>query len=325
MKILITGAAGFLGSAFSHWLLENTEHEVIGVDNMSGGYTDNLPQHKRFKFAFLDVRNGEETDLLFSRHKPNVVYHLAAYASEGRANHIRNFIHSNNTVGTLNVINACVNHDCKLIFTSSVAVYSGKPPFHEDIMPNPIDEYGLSKWCSEKSIEIAGEEQGLEWCIIRPRNVFGIRQNIFDPSRNLLGIFCYNAINDLPLCIFGNGSHTRSFTYIDDILEPMYNARKYEKQIFNLGSRYVYSIKQAQQIFSWVSEFESVIHLRERPEVADAYCLTDKSEQLLGFKEKTSFYEGVDKMWKWAVGLPMKERVTPPKLEVTKNAHSSLR
>jgi len=81
---------------------------------------------------------------------------MAAYASEGRSNHIRTFIHQNNTIGTSNIINACVNYNCKLVFLSSVAVYSGTPPFNEETIPNPIDEYGLSKLMSEKSIQIAG-------------------------------------------------------------------------------------------------------------------------------------------------------------------------
>ncbi len=257
--------------------------------------------------------------------KPNIVFHCAAYASEGRANHIRRFIHYNNTLGTLNVINACVNNNCKLVFTSSVAVYSGNAPFDEKRTPMPIDEYGLSKLMSEKSIEIAGHEQGLEWCVIRPRNVYGIRQSLWDRTRNLFGIWCYNALNNLPLVIFGDGENKRSFTYIDDIIKPLWNAHKVSKQIINLGSEKVYTINQVAEIFSEITGYRNIIHTEPRPEVGEAFCSIEKSKLLLGFEDKTDIYNGLERMWEWAKQQPKRELQIPPKLEVTINAHSSLK
>lgn len=322
--ILISGCAGFIGGAFCNWLIDNTEHTIIGIDNLSTGYYDNIPVNERFHFYFLSMSDENSINELFKYYKPSVCYHLAAYASEGRSNYIRLFIHQNNTAGTANIINLCVNHNCKLIFTGSVAVYSGQPPFTENTIPNPIDEYGLSKWTSEKSIQIAGEQQGLDWCIIRPRNVYGERQSLWDSTRNLFGIFCFNALNNKPLTIFGDGENKRSFTYIGDILNPLYKAIDISNEIINLGSANAYTIKRAAEIFSEVTGYKNIIHTEPRHEVKEAYCYTFKSQQLLAFEDFTGLHEGLKKMWQWAQEQPQRNIQKPPKLEITKNLHSSI-
>ena len=322
--ILVTGASGFIGGNFCKWLLQNTDHKIVGVDDLSGSVTEeNFPNDSRCSFVKINI-NQENFDNVFSIFKPDVCYHMAAYASEGRSNHIRRFIHHNNTVGSMNVINCCINHNCKLIFTSSVAIYSGTPPFTEKTIPNPIDEYALSKWTTEKSIQIAGEVNGLDWCIVRPRNVYGVGQSLLDPSRNLFGIFCYNARKGLPLNIFGSGENKRTFTYIDDLMHPLYSAMFWTKEVFNIGSAIPYSIKEATEIFMDVSEYQNYVHTEAREEVPDAICSIEKSVSCLDFVDKTSLREGLEKMWAWAKYRRIGERLTPPQLEVTKNAHISL-
>lgn len=324
--IVVTGSMGFIGSNFCHWLIDNTDHIVIGIDNNSTGYSNNPPPYSsRFVQFIEDVTNQKSIDVIFESNNPFVCFHFAAYAAEGRSNNIRSFIHHNNTVGTANIINACVKHKCKLVFTSSVAVYSGNPPFSEQTIPAPIDEYGLSKYTSELSIKIAGELQRLDWCIIRPRNVYGEKQSIWDEARNLFGIFCYNALHNLPLTVFGDGKNKRCFTYIGDILEPIYNAIKFDKQIINLGSEKPYSINEAAQVFSEVSGYYNIIHTEPRHEVGEAVCLVNKSKQLLGFEEKTSLYEGLKKMWIWAKEQPDRPKQIPPKLEIETYKHSSVK
>jgi UDP-glucose 4-epimerase len=323
MKILITGADGFIGSHLVQYCLQQG-HEVLGLDKQ---WMNDHP--------FLDNKNWEPSTcnivrddgflgMIFSRFKPDVCFHLAAYASEGRSNHIRSFIHSNNTVGTANVINACVNHKCKLIFTSSVAIYSGDPPFSEEELPNPVDEYGLSKYMSERSIMIAGEHQGLNWNIIRPRNVYGPSQNIFDRSRNLFGIWCYNALNGLPLTIFGDGSNRRAFTYIDDLIPPLYRAMDINQEIVNLGSDVSFSIKEAAEVFTRVTGYNAIEYVEPRPEVPVALCTASKSYRLLGWSTNTSLVDGISKMWEWVQTVPMRSLDKMPDLEVSENAHSSL-
>lgn len=323
IRVLITGVAGFIGSNFCKWLLNNTEYDIIGVDNLSGGFIENLPESRRFVFYKLDVGTDEFSNI-FSLYKPIVCFHLAAYASEGRSNHIRKFIHHNNTVASMNVINCCINNECKLVFASSVAVYSGVPPYSEEITPNPIDEYGLSKWMVEHSIVIAGKNSDLDWAIVRPRNVYGVNQSLIDPSRNLFGIFCYNAIKLLPLTIFGDGNNRRSFTYIDDLMFPLYNAMFYNKEIFNIGSAISYSINEATQIFSEVTGYYNHIYTEAREEVQEAICTIDKSVEKLHYEDNTTLYDGLKKMWEWAKSKEIGDRQIPPPLEITKNIHPSL-
>lgn len=323
MTILITGVAGFIGSRFAKWVLEKHPYvKIIGIDDLSGGFRENVPDGVEFIW-------GEEMytalNYFVGRHrKIDVIYHFAAYASEGRSNHIREFINENNTLTTLQVINFCVNQDIKLVFASSVAVYSGKPPFSEETPPCPIDEYGLSKYMSEQSIKIAGKTQGLKWTIVRPRNVYGSGQNLFDPSRNLMGILCYNALNNKPIKIYGDGSNTRAFTHVDDILKPLWKAKDFDGEIFNIGSGYACSVSTAVNIFCKIADYWNVENIEARHEVPSAYCDVTKSFKMLGYEDKTSLEDGLKEMWEWAKLQKMRPLMVPPRLETNKNIHPSL-
>jgi len=325
MRILITGVAGLIGSNLAKWLLENTEHEVIGADDLSGGHTENLPNNDRFKLWLMDLQGESNAAYLFQIAKPDICYHFAAYAAEGRSNYIRAFNHQNNTVTTANIINACVNYNCKLIFTSSVAIYSGVPPFNEETQPHPVDSYGVSKYCSEMDIEIAGEHQGLDWCIVRPRNVYGEGQNLWDQARNVFGIWMYQILHDLPMTIYGDGGNTRAFTYIEDILEPLYKAKDISKEVINLGSHVTYSIKEANELLQKITGYDKVQYLEQRSEVKDAFCEITKSQRLLGYNKETRLVDGLAKMWHWAKQQPERPLQTPPSLEVFKTNHSSIK
>jgi len=324
MKILITGCAGLIGSNLGMWLTINTDHTIIGVDNFSGSPV-NFLQYENLVTTSLDILNKNELDFLFDTFKFDICYHFAAYAAEGRSNYIRAFNHTNNTVGTSNIINACVNHNCKLVFTSSVAVYSGAPPFTEEMTPNPIDSYGVSKYCSEMDIRIAGETQGLDWCIIRPRNVYGPGQNLWDQARNVFGIWMYQILHDKPMTIFGDGSNSRAFTYIEDILEPLYRAKDVSNEIINLGSYTTYSIIEANQLLQKITGYDKVEFLEERHEVKEAWCTIEKSQKLLGYNKETRLVDGLAKMWHWAQQQPDRPLQEPPTLEVFKTNHSSIK
>ena len=178
MKILITGVAGLLGSRLADWIIENTENEVIGVDDMSGGYEENVSDKVHLYKRDLSIDNIDD---LFEEWKPDVVYHLAAYAAEGLSPFIRKFNYRNNLVSTANVINECIKHNVKrLVFTSSMAVYGhGKPPFHEDDLPCPIDPYGIAKYGAEMDIKIAGKYKLAQKLGASPKNVKPLAKNKF--------------------------------------------------------------------------------------------------------------------------------------------------
>lgn len=323
--VLVTGCCGMIGSNLCHWLIDKTDLFVVGVDDLSGGYMSNSPNDKRFLFFKYNVCNEGQMKFVFDVYRPNVVFHLACYAAEGRSNYIRTFIHKNNTVGAANIINFCVSCGSKLIFTSSVAVYSGKPPYNERMRESPIDEYGLSKLTTEKSIQIAGEQQGLDWCIVRPRNVYGEYQSLNDEARNVMGIWMRQIKENQPMTIFGDGSNKRCFTYIGDLLKPLHESMTVSKEIINLGSPIAYPIIEANKILQEVAGYDKVVFTEARHEVEEATCETLNSEVLLKYKHKTELKEGLTKMWNWAKDKPLNPKQIPPPLEIKINTHSSIK
>ncbi len=322
-KILITGVAGLLGSRLADWIIENTNDEVIGIDDMSGGYETNV--HPSVKLYKMDL-STEDISNVFKTHKPNKVYHLAAYAAEGLSPFIRKFNYRNNLVSTANVINECIKHNVeRLVFTSTMAVYGhGNPPFNEEDTPSPIDPYGIAKYACEMDIKVAGEQHGLDWCIIRPHNVYGIKQNIWDRYRNVLGIWMYQHLNGEKMTIFGSGEQTRAFSFIDDTLEPMYKAGVQDncsKQIINLGGTKFYTINEANKILRQVLGGGKEIYLQERHEVKDAHPTWDKSVELLGYEDKTTLSEGLSKMWQWVKQQPQRHRFHWGNYEIEKGIY----
>jgi UDP-glucose 4-epimerase len=311
-KILITGVAGLLGSRLADWLIKNKpEYQIIGIDDLSGGYTENI--HPDVVFYKTDVKDMS-LRLIFDTHRPEYVFHLAAYAAEGLSPFIRIFNYQNNLVATANIVNECIRHDVKrLVFTSTMAVYGHGEGglFHEDMHRNPIDPYGVAKAACERDIEIANEQHGLDYCIIRPHNVYGAKQNIWDKYRNVLGIWMYYSLNDQPITIFGDGTQQRAFSYIDDSLEPLWNAAiepKASKQIINLGGIHEYTINEAADTLIDVMGGGTKIYLEGRHEVHTAIPSYQKSVDLLGFQHKTDLKEGLIKMWQWAQQQPNRER-----------------
>lgn len=307
MTILITGVAGLIGSQFAKWLIKNTAHKVVGVDDLSGGYIQNVDHEVIFhKF---DCANRNEMDAVFEKHNPDIVYHFAAYAAEGLSPFIRTFNYTNNLVATANIVNCCINFNVqRLVFTSSMAVYGkGIPPFSESDHLRPCDPYGVAKYSCEQDIRCAGDQHGLDWCIIRPHNVYGPGQNIWDRYRNVLGIWMNQHLNGKKLTIFGDGQQQRAFSYIDDILHPMYDAGVEDvasKEIINLGGIEHTRLVDAANLLIEVMGGGEIEHLEARHEVKNAYSTHRKSIELLGYKEYHPLRQGLEKMWAWAKYQP---------------------
>jgi UDP-glucose 4-epimerase len=324
--VLITGGAGLLGARLSDWIVTNhPEYKVVSVDNLSGGYIENINPNVTFYEA--DCVDRKQIEDIFNRHKPTYVYHMAAYAAEGLSPFIRCFNYENNLLATANIVNNCIRHDIKrLVFTSTMAVYGhGNPPFDESHQPAPIDPYGVAKFGCEQDIQIAGGQHGLDWCIIRPHNVYGIKQNIWDKYRNVLGIWMYQALNNKPMTIYGDGNQVRSFSYIDDCLEPLWKAAvddRASKQIINLGGTKDCSINEANDILKSVIGYGETVHLEPRHEVKYAHPTWKKSVDLLDYTDNTSLEDGLRKMWGWAKEQPMREQFIWNEYELDKGIYS---
>ena len=327
MNILITGVAGLLGSRLADWILENDpDVTVIGIDNLSGGYVENI--NSRVKFYKLDLIRDSISEL-FQKYDIDYVFHFAAYAAEGLSPFIRGFNYDNNLKSTARIVNQCIKHDVKrLIFTSTMAVYGHgeNQAFDEKQTPYPIDPYGVAKYACEMDIKIAGEQHGLDWCIIRPHNVYGAKQNIWDKYRNVLGIWMYQKLSGKPMTIFGSGNQTRAFSYIDDSLEPLWNSAidpRASKQIINLGGIHSVSILEANNILkNVIGCSENTVFFEERHEVMHAVSTYQKSIDILGFKHETDLEDGLTKMWEWAKVQPMRNQFIWPSFELDKGLYS---
>src|SRR5262249_39240882 len=141
---LVTGGAGFIGSHVAEALVSEG-HQVLVLDDLSGGFTENVPKGAvSYQGSILDVGLLRQ---IFTTHRVDYVFHLAAYAAEGLSHFIRHFNYQNNLIGSINLINAAVNHEVKcFVFTSSIAVYGrNQLPMTEEILPLPVDPYGVAK------------------------------------------------------------------------------------------------------------------------------------------------------------------------------------
>jgi UDP-glucose 4-epimerase len=326
MKILITGVAGLLGSRLADWIIENVpDAEVVGIDDLSGGYRENVNPKVIFWQQNLVEHPIENA---FDVHRFDYVFHFAAYAAEGLSPFIRQYNYENNLVATARIVNNCIKYDVKrLVFTSTLAVYGyGDGGIFDEIqIPKPIDPYGVAKYACEIDIQIANEQHGLDYCIIRPHNVYGVNQNIWDKYRNVLGIWMYQHLNGEPMTIFGDGEQTRAFSCIDDIVEPLWKSAilpEASKEIINLGGVEEWSINDANKILKEVTGSGDVVYKEGRHEVKHSIPTFQKSVDILGFKHKTSLKDGLSNMWDWAKKQPIRERFVWPSYELDNGIYS---
>ncbi|MFN0033402.1 MAG: NAD-dependent epimerase/dehydratase family protein [Flavobacteriales bacterium] len=305
MKSLITGGAGFIGSHITRELIA-LGHEVVVLDDLSGGFSENIPNEAEFVNG--SINEVALLQSLFSKHKFDYVYHLAAYAAEGLSHFIRRYNYETNLIGSINLINESVKHKVKcFVFTSSIAVYGkGQLPMREDMIPMPEDPYGISKYAVELDLKAAHEMFGLNYIIFRPHNVYGEYQNLGDKYRNVVGIFINQLMQDKPLTIFGDGHQTRAFSYVGDMAHHMANSVNMPtayNQIFNIGADKDYTVNElAETICKVMSKPMQIEYLEVRNEVVHAYSDHTKAHSEFGNERITSLEEGLKRMVEWARG-----------------------
>jgi UDP-glucose 4-epimerase len=312
MKVLITGVAGLLGSRLADWLISNKISEVDGIDDLSGGYIENVHQNVSFNKINL-AKETNELEHLFRDNQYDYVFHFAAYAAEGLSPFIRQYNYENNLIATTKLINKSIKYNVKrFIFTSTMAVYgNAEVPFKEHYIPNPIDPYGIAKYACEMDLKVAGDQHGLDWCIFRPHNVYGAKQNIWDKYRNVLGIWMYQLLNGDDLTIYGDGNQTRAFSYIDDCVPYFWMGatdKKASKEIFNIGGDDHITINDAADTLIKIAGKGNKKYLEQRHEVKHAWVSHDHIKEQLNYKQSTNLEDGLIKMWDWAQKQPKRER-----------------
>lgn len=300
---LVTGGAGFIGAHVTNELV-SMGHKVIVLDDLSGGFEENV--NSAAKFVKGSITDHELVSRLFEEHKFDYVYHLAAYAAEGLSHFIKRFNYNNNLIGSVNLINESVKHKVKcFVFTSSIAVYgAAKPPMIEDTVPVPEDPYGIAKFAVEQDLKTTHEMFGLNYIIFRPHNVYGEYQNLGDRYRNVVGIFMNQLMQGKSLTVFGDGSQTRAFSYIGDVAP--YIAQSVDvpaayNQIFNVGADQDYTVKELALTTMSAMGIEGELRfLPARNEVLHAHSDHSKIRSVFKTTEPVSLQDGLNKMAAWA-------------------------
>jgi UDP-glucose 4-epimerase len=326
MKALVTGGAGFIGSHVARHCLQRGM-QVMVLDDLSGGFADQVPSGTEFV-------QGSVTDAglvtgLFDRHAFDYVYHLAAYAAEGLSHFIRRFNYTNNLIGSVNLINEAVRHDVKcFIFTSSIAVYgTNQVPMREDMIPQPEDPYGIAKYAVELDLSAAHEMFGLNYVIFRPHNVYGENQNIGDRYRNVIGIFMNQIMQGQPMTIFGDGTQTRAFSYIDDVAPAIAQSVELPgayNQVFNIGADTPYSVRHLAETVAGAYSVEPRIeYLAARNEVQHAHSDHAKARRVFGEMEPIALEEGIARMAAWARRAGARQSSVFENIEIARNLPAS--
>jgi len=298
MKIFITGIAGFLGSHLADRMIA-LGHEVIGNDSLVCGYYDNVPS----KAIFRQVDCCDNRTMAYFMKGTDLVYHTAATAHEGLSVFSPNFITRNIFQASVSTISAAIQCGVKrFVFCTSMARYGSQEiPFVETLPPKPVDPYGIAKVASEEVLKALCEIHGMEWNIPVPHNIVGPRQRYDDPFRNVLSIMINRNLQGKPAIIYGDGSHTRCFSYIDDVLfclEKVALDPKIVYQVINIGpDEGTITIKEVAKIVAEECGFDGEpIYMPDRPrEVQHAMCSSDKARKLLGYETKIDLRAAIRK------------------------------
>ena len=266
-------------------------HNIIGVDNLIGGYIDNIP--KNINFVNKDCQ--ELTSDVFLG--IDVVIHAACTPHEGLSIFSPKTI-TDNTFGiSMNVLKCAIQANVKkFIFTSSMARYGTQDtvPFTEDMRPKPQDPYGISKYAFEESLKVLSEVHGMEYVIVVPHNIIGPGQVYNDPFRNVAGIMINRMVSNRQPIIYGNGLQMRCFSDISDIIDPIVKIVETNVgngEVINIGpdSNFITILELAEKIASLLDFNLNPIYLPDRPkEVRFANCSANKARAILGYNPQTT-------------------------------------
>jgi UDP-glucose 4-epimerase len=323
-KALVTGSAGFIASHVAEHVLK-LGLTVVCVDDLSGGFMRNVPAGCIFEQG--DVADYEFVKGLFAKHGGfKYIYHLAAYAAEGLSHFIRSYNYRNNLVSSVQLLNEAVNTNAStFVFTSSIAAFGTADtlPMREYHSQKPEDPYGVAKHAVELDLKAAHHMFGMDFIIFRPHNVYGPRQNIADKFRNAIGIFMNQIMRGEEMTLFGDGSQSRAFSYIDDVapliaLSPFVPGAK--NQDFFVGRDNQTTLSDLTVMVAKAMDVpHKVKHLNARKEVAHAYASHDKLRCLFNPDTPVDLPEGLRRTVEYTKSLGSFEPVGYSKIEVSRN------
>jgi len=307
MQILITGAAGYIGSHVVKQLLEQTDYKIVIIDNLSTGFDSTIETLKsldttnsRIKFYNQDLSNWNEMEKIFEENSIKEIIHFAAFSqvAESMKNPIKYY--SNNTINTTNLINIATKYGVKkFIFSSTAAVYgevsSENIPIKESLITNPINPYGSSKLFSESIIkDVASIKNDFKYIILRYFNVAGADLDgkvgeCHNPETHLIPLVIKTALGKREsIKIFGDdydtpdGTCIRDYIHVCDLADAHIEALKYldtnESDIFNCGYGYGYSVKEVVEMVKKVSNVDFKIEIEKRRVGDPAVLISDNTK-----------------------------------------------
>jgi UDP-glucose 4-epimerase len=300
-KVLITGIAGFLGSHIADALLER-DHEIIGIDNLLGGFEENVP-------ADADFKHVDARDLAAVKEAAKgveVIYHCAAAPHEGLSVFSPTLVTEHTLNSTVATVTAAISVGARRIVNCSSMARYGKSdvlPFTEDMTPHPQDPYGIAKYSAEMVIKALSDAHGIEYVHAVPHNIIGPRQKYDDPYRNVASIMINLMLQGRQPIIYGDGEQMRSFSFVADIIEPLVKMgwqKNVNGEVINIGPDEEFvTINQLATVIAELINFKKLkpVYVPDRPmEVKLAYCSADKARRLLKYKTETDLRTGLSEM-----------------------------
>ena len=310
-QVTITGVAGFLGSHLADRFLAEG-WKVKGVDSLIGGYASNVPKGVEF-FGYDLASAVEEIEDAFT--DSELVIHAACTAYEGLSVFSPSLVVQNTVQASINALTAAQRQGVKkFIYLSSMARYGAIPtPYTEEQIPVPQDPYGIAKLASEQLVKNVCDTHGIDWVILVPHNIIGPRQKYDDPFRNVASIMTNRLLQGQPPIIYGDGNQMRCFSFIEDVVEPLWTACQSPaaiRQVINIGPD-----EEAISINALADRLQKIIGTNYEPiytggrpqEVKIALCSSDKARKLLGYKTSTSLEKGLTDLVEWIKDRGAKE------------------
>jgi dTDP-glucose 4,6-dehydratase len=303
MRVLITGGAGFIGSWVTKKILEN--HEVLALDNLSNGSLENISDFRsNSKFSFLEGDILNESLLTKAFKDIDLCIHLAAQINVQESLDYPQRSFSSNVIGTYNILEACRKNDVKLVLTGTCMVYDLAlcKPITEEHPIKPASPYAGSKVAAENLAMSYHYGYGLPAVILRPFNTFGPRQKS-SAEGGVISIFIKKYLANEDLLIYGDGTQTRDFLYVEDCATFITKAAFNEKavgEVINAGTGKDITINDlAFLICKDKSRIKHVQHIHPQSEIKQLVCDCSKAKRLLDWSPQTSMEAGLKKTTEW--------------------------
>ena len=297
-SVLVTGGAGFIGSRLTNTLVDNTD--VTVYDSLTTGDRATVPE----KAALIEADIREEATLEGAIADADVVFHEAALVSVAQSIEAPRASHSTTATGTLNVLEAARKHDTSVVLASSAAIY-GQPetiPIDEAHPKTPTSPYGLDKLAADHYARLYHEHYGLETIALRYFNVYGPGQTGGDYA-GVISVFIEQALNGEPITVHGDGTQTRDFVFVEDVVEANLVAARttHVGEAYNIGTGESVTIRELAELIRDITDAESeIVHTEPRDgDIEHSEADISKATEQLEFEPTVPLREGLERTIEW--------------------------